>query len=100
MVAYSVKLVRTAFRAFRYCAIHQTDWHADQFLFPPSTLEALEEGSPALVCVDFAVAIQDPCLCHAPVVDDWQDPSMSLDGLGVPLDIMSEHFVERDEHEW
>ena len=89
-----VKRLRTVFRALRYAGVYQTDWHWGQFLFVPDDV---------VVAIDFAFALQYPCLCHTPhpvrYRDDWLKMRNLLAGSGVRGDILDEHWLDRDQHE-
>lgn len=69
-------------------------------MFPPGSDEALESGTPAMVCIDFAFALQNLCLCHTPVVDDWQEALAGLSNVDILDYILDEHWVARDAYEW
>lgn len=73
----------------------------EQFIFPRCLAEDAEAGVPAVVCIDFAFALQQQCLCHAPVGQDWQRLKDSLEcALGVEMEFVNAHFAPRDEWQW
>jgi hypothetical protein len=81
----------------------QTDWHPGQLIFSseePGTAD-VDEATVNLVCIDFAFALQWPCLCHTPVIHDWADLRRTLHMVGIEdAEALREHWTPRDELEW
>jgi hypothetical protein len=103
-----MKTARTAFRLIRHAGIIQTDWHAGQFIFP-SPPDFTKHGANVprddtrlnLVCIDFAFAVQWPCLCHTPTMDDWEKLLYTMLDAGIEdSESMRAHWTPRDELEW
>lgn len=95
--------MRIVDRATRYAGVNQTDFHADQFIFPPCSEKDMLAGTPAITCINFAFATQHTCLCHTPVGQDWQMLMEAMECAGVAVlgdKVVDTYFTPRDEHEW